>query len=249
MYNKYFIPLLIILVIGLSACNKTAPQSSIKSYSSSFAPVESSVQEEKVVESQSAKEDESVSAFGESSAIVEEDAESSVDDIDDFFNRSVMFTDGAGLTEPTALAVGDSFLGWRVASYLGIQKGSQLVNADVQFEGTLQVKGTLQCAPKDLWADNLRFFITDDANAKMLPMAVGDDRIIWFLLNDTEETRSLAETMQSNIQAKGETYNEYYEIEDCEIIIKDYFYIYLNTACANSAELAEVICIPGIVSP
>jgi len=55
MYNKYFIPLLIILVIGLSACNKTAPQSSIKSYSSSFAPVESSIQEEKVVESQSAK--------------------------------------------------------------------------------------------------------------------------------------------------------------------------------------------------
>lgn len=250
MYNKHFIPLLIILVIGLPACNKTAPQSSIESYSS-FASVESFVQEEIVTESQSEKADEFVSANAESSAIVEENAESSVADTYDFFNQPVKFTDGAGLAEPVTLAVGDSFLGWKVISYQGTATGSRpLVCAFVEFEGTAQVKGTLEFAPDDDLDNHvLRFYITDDVYAKMIPTAVGDERnYIWFVLNDSEDTQKLIKLIQSTCQPKLTMpySDERYQIEDCEIIIKEYYYVYMASAATDSADLVEAICIPGI---
>ena len=153
------------------------------------------------------------------------------------YEPPAVWTDGARLTEPTALEAGDYFLGWRVV-YASNSEGG----GTASFEGAAQVTGTLRFGHI---GEFLSFWVTGDA--EMLPMHVIDSRVIWFELGG-EEVQRLAEAMQATIQPRYNGYR-YYEIENSVIVISNYSYICLPMAVWNVATLAEVVYIPGLDWP
>lgn len=213
MFTRYFRVVIIAplaVIMGLAACDgNTAPHSIVELGSSSASPPSSTPPLK-----------------------IEEEEHHNL-------NQKIRFTDGAGHTEPTTLQVGDTFLGWELATYQVLRE--EYMKA--LFKGTVQVKGRLAISPKEEYSPNqLQFYVTDEAYAKLLPRLIDDNRDIMFLLKDAENTRSIFEALQS----MNPNPDDFFGIEDCEIVIKDYLYFFYPAEVTDSAELVKTINIPGI---
>ncbi len=142
------------------------------------------------------------------------------------FDDAVLFTDGTKTAEPTALFIGDTFLGWTLDSLQRNRDGSLRL---ATFSGEVALQGKIRVHPAGTQGglmDGMVEFSVAESSLQRMPYSVGDTRTLWFVLDDGEQARQLLGL------AEGEYPN-------CEIVISSYTIDRLESTVYNTATLVS----------